>query len=371
MIAIKAPLLYRNESALLEQKGLLEDWEGRIAVIISGNTAWDLVSSQLASRLGEAHIPFSKLSFKGYCTQEKIGRYTLEAERLDPSFLIGIGGGSVLDLTKAVGDKLGLPVLAIPTVAATCAAWSALAVLYDDAGRSAGYLPLSRSPELVLADARVLAQAPRRYLASGIADTIVKWHEHGVNAPAGRQPGLDLQLSLHAARLALDLLTSHSARVYEAVDVLSPPVGEAFSQTIDAVIVLAGLAGSIHSGVRRAAFAHAIHDRLTWFPETQGTLHGEKVGFGLLSQLVLEGKADEAVPLAALFRRIGLPVTLEELGFKPSRLKAHQEIASGIQLPEEAEAALAFDASPVRIAQAIAGADAIGRTAAANLMTGS
>lgn len=90
-------------------------------------------------------------------------------------------GGKVLDLSKAVGGKLGIPVVAVPTIAATCASWAAVSILYDDLGRFSGYIPNKRSPSLVLADTRVLATAPKRYLASGIGDTIVKWYETVVN----------------------------------------------------------------------------------------------------------------------------------------------------------------------------------------------
>ena len=45
------------------------------------------------------------------------------------------------------------------------------------------------------------------------------------------------------------------------------------------------------------AAAHAIHNGLTALPETHAMLHGEKVAFGVLAQLVLEG-----APEAEFFR---------------------------------------------------------------------
>ncbi len=39
--------------------------------------------------------------------------------------MIGVGGGALLDTAKAVARRLGLPVVAIPTIAATCAALDA------------------------------------------------------------------------------------------------------------------------------------------------------------------------------------------------------------------------------------------------------
>ena len=65
------------------------------------------------------------------------------------------------------------------------------------------------------------------------------------------------------------------------------------------------------------AAAHAIHNGLTCIEETHGMYHGEKVAFGVLSQLVLENVSTEDLEEVVEFCiNIGLPVTFEELGIK-------------------------------------------------------
>jgi glycerol dehydrogenase len=67
--------------------------------------------------------------------------------------------------------------------------------------------------------------------------------------------------------------------------------------------------------------AHAVHNGLTHLQASHGHLHGEKVGFGILVQLRLEEvlggsqlAAQARRQLLPLFRQLGLPVNLEDLG---------------------------------------------------------
>ncbi|MFT7885274.1 iron-containing alcohol dehydrogenase, partial [Salmonella enterica] len=69
----------------------------------------------------------------GHCSERDVADLVKQSGD-DRSVVIGIGGGALLDTVKAVARRLGLPVVAIPTIAATCAAWTALSVWYNDAG---------------------------------------------------------------------------------------------------------------------------------------------------------------------------------------------------------------------------------------------
>lgn len=362
MLTVKTPFAYENEPGALERSDVWAEWAGRHAAVIGGETALKTALPLLADRLADAGTTFKLFAFSGYCTAGKIDKLTAQAGADRAGLIVGVGGGSALDTAKAVGERLNLPVVAVPTVPATCAAWSALTVLYDDEGRASGYLPLKRSPARVVADTRLLAASPRRYLASGIADTVVKWYETGLNERPGEPRRLDVQIGLQTAALALAVLEEHSRAVYAAA-AGDGQVTSAYQEVTDAILSLAGVVGSFGGGRRRAALAHAVHDALTQFPETRDTLHGEKVAFGLLVQLALAGREDEAERWSRFYRELGLPVTLRELGFRETTAGLPEAIAIHLRLPDEAAAALPFPYSEALLARAVATADALGQSA--------
>ncbi|WP_217597696.1 iron-containing alcohol dehydrogenase family protein [Cohnella sp. GbtcB17] len=362
MIQIKAPAQYWSQPGVLREAPPWKFYAGRKAVVVGGHTAWKNVSEHLLGRFYDDGIAFAYYPFEGYCTAAKIEAYAEKAGAFGAELIVGAGGGSALDLVKAVGERLGLPVVTIPTVPATCAAWSALTVLYDDEGRAAGYRPLTGSPAFVLADGELLASAPVRYLAAGIADSVVKWYETRINVSYGKYGGLDGRIGWHTSLLALEILKRDAPAVYR--DAKRGKTHPAYADVADTIFMLSGLVGSISGGARRAAFAHAIHDALTWFPETKGTLHGEKVAFGLLAQLALEGQFEEAAYWAGFYLELGLPVTLSELGFANPGDELGASIAAYVPLDADTVESLAFPVSERLLAEAIVQADLIGRRAA-------
>ena len=64
-----------------------------------------------------------RLLFKGHCSERDVTHLVNESGS-DASVVIGVGGGALLDTAKALARRLGLPFVAAPTIAATCAAWS-------------------------------------------------------------------------------------------------------------------------------------------------------------------------------------------------------------------------------------------------------
>jgi glycerol dehydrogenase len=91
--------------------------------------------------------------------------------------------------------------------------------------------------------------------------------------------------------------------------------------------------------------------------------HGERVAFGLVSQLCM----DEDIPVAERLRAVdfmvavGLPVTFEELGIGGIGKEQLMELAAGFAGPGSIAHNHVFSVTPFDLYSAMIAADALGR----------
>lgn len=80
----------------------------------------------------------------------------------------------------------------------------------------------------------------------------------------------------------------------------------------------------------RESGAHTVHDGLTRIPGSAETMHGEKVAYGVLVQLITEGKEDEARDLLPFYNKIGLPHSWKQMNlpFTDENLKTVADFAA-------------------------------------------
>lgn len=85
---------------------------------------------------------------------------------------------------------------------------------------------------------------------------------------------------------------------------------------IDTIIGLAGTVGGLGCERARVSGAHALHNGLTQVPGSAATMHGDKVSYGVLVQLVAEGKEAEARQLLAYYDSVGLPHSWKQMNIE-------------------------------------------------------
>ncbi|ADU71876.1 iron-containing alcohol dehydrogenase family protein [Pantoea sp. At-9b] len=353
MLAIKSPRAYAHEAGLRARAGeFIKPYATHIRIFTSPH-AWQAVNPELTTSLEANGIGWQLEYLTGECTDDAIATLKHNTEQQGAELLLAIGGGRVLDAAKVVGSQLpDLTVINFATLAATCAAWSPVAIIYTPEGGHVRSQPLSKMPELVLVDSEVIARSDVRYLKAGIVDALAKYYEF---RPYQRHNPDDLALDLKVmtALRALDTYRQWGAEAVAANQ--QQRVTPALVKVIDANIVLAGLANSVRDVLPTPGFAHAIHNRLTHQPELHHWLHGEKVGYSLLVQSLIEHDGVPDAELLALLRQYDMPLTLAPLsGDRAGRIRA---IAQQIKFPAASAERLPFTVSAETLEQALLATD--------------
>ncbi|AVK46846.1 glycerol dehydrogenase [Clostridium sp. MF28] len=297
--------------------------------------------------------------FNGECSITEVNRIIKICDENQLTVLIGIGGGKIIDTIKAVGYYANLPVVIVPTIAATDAPCSALSVLYTDDGVFDKYLFLKQNPNIVLVDTGIIAKAPVRLLVSGMGDALATYFEARAceKSNAGTCAFGTTTITAQAlARLCYDTLITEGYKAKLAVE--EGVCTKSVEKIVEANTLLSGL-GFESGGI---AAAHAIHNGLTVLPACHHMYHGEKVAFGTLAQLVLENAPmDEIEEVLDFCTRVGLPVTLKQLGIDEIKPEEIMEVAKAATSKEDTAHNMPFEVTPEDVYAAILTANRLGQ----------
>jgi len=250
-------------------------------------------------------------TYNGECSLAEISRISTLAKMLEADAIIGVGGGKVLDVVKAATHESATQSILIPTLASNCAPWTPLSVIYTEEGVMTHYDVYPLSVDLLLVEPRILVEAPISMLVAGIGDTLAKWYEADVQIGKLTNPAVALKVAHYTARLCADEMFAHAEDAVS--DAKEARVSDAFVKVVESIIMLGGMVGGYGDKYGRIAGAHSIHNGMTIAPESHVALHGDKVAYGILVQLILEDKEREVEKLWSFYKNLGLPTSLQDL----------------------------------------------------------
>lgn len=326
------------------------------AYIIVDKFIHDTYKDEIVKSFEEKGVPYELAVFGGECSRKEIALHQERMEACD--VVMGIGGGKTLDTSKAVSYYAHMPVIIVPTAASTDAPCSRLSVVYTEKGEFESYLPLQANPDMVVMDTDVIAKAPARFLAAGIGDALATYYEAAACEKSNAVTmagGHVTKAAMALAKLCRDTLLEDGIKAKIAVE--NKVSTQALENIIEANTYLSGV--GFESGGLSAA--HAIHNGLTVLEECHHMLHGEKVAFGAVTQMVLENRPmDEIQTIISFCREVGLPTTFKELGIDQAGDDKLMKAAKASCADNDTMGNMPFEVNPEDVLAAMKVADRLG-----------
>lgn len=277
------------------------------ALIVTGSKTKNVAADIVTNRMTEAGYDV-QTAIVGEATQDNLAIVEDIARECRTDFILGVGGGSKIDLAKMAAKNLGLEWISIPTSASHDGIASGRASIKNESG------PLSldaKVPLGVVADTAIIVQAPYRLLAAGCADVIsnstaVKDWEY-----AKRLRGEEFSRSASA----LALYTAET--IIDNADLIKPNLEESVWVAIRPIII-SGVSMAVAGSSRPTSgsehmFSHAL-DMLS----PGKALHGEQCGVGSIMMMYLHGGDWSRIREA--LAKIGAPTSAKELGITPEQV---------------------------------------------------
>lgn len=231
--------------------------------------------------------------------------YAMEiAERCiatDVDCIVGLGGGTTLDVCKYAAFVSKTPYLAIPTTAANDGLVSPIAVLkrQDNIPKSLG----AAMPTMVLIDTEVIANGPIQNIKAGIGDTISNYmalKDWDFAVERGKD-----EMNTYAYLMSRSSLDALMKTTY---DHICPE----FIEVLVNSLVLSGIAMDFAGSSRPVSGSeHCFSHALDFYSETRN-LHGLQVALGTVAMLkLIEQPYDDVLKYLRRFEVDVNPKTME------------------------------------------------------------
>lgn len=275
---------------------------GTSGFLVADKNTFKIVGSKIKEFLNNANIDvdYSLISKADTKTVEKIREDSKEAE-----FLLGVGGGTCIDVAKSASFQEDKPFISVPTAASHDGIASSRASIKS--GGSSTSVE-AQAPLAIIADTLVIRDSPYSLTASGCGDMIANY-----------TAVLDCELAREEkgqkySEYAVALSRMSAKLVEKNVETIKQGEEEGARKIVKALIS-SGVAMSIAGSSRPASggehlFSHVL-DKIA--PEP--ALHGEQCGVGSIMMMKLHGE-DWRKTRKAL-RTVGCPVNTKELGIEP------------------------------------------------------
>ncbi len=297
------------------------------ALVISGPTKTRKVAEMLTDHLLKEGFEVHQILTKEGDVED-VEKAIEEAKEFGADFLIGVGGGKPLDVTKLVSSVLGKRYVTVPTSAGHdgIASPSTGFVLGRTFREKFQMSFKARAPTGVIADTRIITEAPEITFKSGFGDLVAKltavrdWElAHKLKDEPYSEYAASM--ALLSAKIALD----HASEIRPGL--------EESTRILVKALIGSGVAISIAGNSRPASgsehmFSHAL-DLLAKEEGFKPAPHGIQCALGTIMMAYLQGQDWKKIREKLI--EAGVPVTAKDAGLSEEHVIKALTIAHKIR----------------------------------------
>ena len=278
----------------------LDDNASKVAIITGNNV------KAKAGEVCKSSISKSSLQDSWYivndASMDSVNKLQMKIRDYVPDFIIGLGGGRSVDVAKMTAFKLNKPLVSVPTSASHDGISSPFVSIR---GSDKPHSVKVNTPIGVLADTKLLSDAPLRLLASGCGDLVAK-----LTAVKDWELARDEKneyFGSYAANLAYmsaKIILNESRKLLQK---------NGFGvRTIVEALISAGVAACIAGSSRPCSGAeHLFSHALEYVVGQNCGLHGERVGLGTIMMAKLHGLNWERI--VETLENVGAPTKAKQI----------------------------------------------------------
>ncbi|MDR3282338.1 MAG: NAD(P)-dependent glycerol-1-phosphate dehydrogenase [Candidatus Methanoplasma sp.] len=273
---------------------------GKTGIIITGKSTYCAAGKDVEDLVSEKYDV--TVVNTGNATIDNVNSVCSAIKEQKAKFILAVGGGSKIDIAKLAAKNANVPYVSIPTSVAHDGIASDRASLKSDKGA----VSMSAvSPTGLIADTKIINEAPYRYLASGCADVISNLTALMDWELARSQRNEEFSSSAYfLARYAADNLIDNSKQIKDG--------GEERVWRVMRPVIASGISMCAAGSSRPTSGSEHMFSHVLDMNHLGTGLHGEQCGVGSIMMMYLHG-GDWRRIQEALWN-IGAPITASDIG---------------------------------------------------------
>lgn len=329
---VKIPDYTIGPDAIKELKNLINKLGSRI-LIVGGKRSLQAAQEKIEGAIKESKVGFYDfIWYGGECTYNNMEKIKLIAKEKDFNLIIGVGGGKAIDTAKGAAEKAGIPIVTIPTIASTCAATTALSVVYTEENNFDSIYLLDNTPIHILIDTEVIGKSPWQYQWAGIGDTLAKYYEVSLTT-RGKELDYNATFAKTISQLCKAPLIKYGQRALQSNK--SKEISFEMDEVILSIIFNTGLVSLLVGEENNGAGAHGLFYGMTILEEIEKNhLHGEVIAYGILVMLMIDNNREEVESLIPFYKKINLPICLKDIGLTIDDVFSEKFISKALNSPD-------------------------------------